>query len=214
MLGMPASVTAEEDGTLYVTGLGEEPSRWVAIEPYVYRELYGHERIVFPTDGDGEVTRFFQANLPIMAFERLAFYETQAFNLPLLGATLFIFLITIIAWTSSLVRRKGQRGLPMVARLAAGSAALLFLAFVVLTGIGLGDDPFELTYGVPELVQTALTVAMVGTGVTGAALLFLIPVWRSEYWTLWSRLYYSLVVIALLAFVWFLYFWNLLGHQY
>lgn len=215
-LAAPTKVTAQDDGSLLISGLAPDPgaTRWIEVEPYIYRERYGTARIVFQADDAGEVTRFFHDGFPPVAYEASAFYETQSFNLWLLGVTFLLFLSTVVAWLVSLVKRKGQSGFAMIARAVAGTAALLFLAFVVLFGMGTGDEAFQLVYGVPPLVQTALTIGIVGTVLAALAAIFLIPVWRSGYWTFWSRLYYSIVVFGLLAFVWFLYFWNLLGHQY
>jgi hypothetical protein len=40
------------------------------------------------------------------------------------------------------------------------------------------------------------------------ALAFTVPAWTRRYWGLAGRVHYTLIALAGLAFVWFLYYWN------
>jgi hypothetical protein len=40
---------------------------------------------------------------------------------------------------------------------------------------------------------------------------FLVPVWKRHYWRPRGRIYYTLLVLAAIAFTWFLAFWKLLA---
>ena len=42
------------------------------------------------------------------------------------------------------------------------------------------------------------------------ALSLTVPVWIGRYWSMLGRAYYTLVALATVGFVWFLYYWNLL----
>jgi hypothetical protein len=54
------------------------------------------------------------------------------------------------------------------------------------------------------LITTVLAVALPFAGVMG---------WRSARWSWLSTLHYALVVLAILAFIPFLVYWNLLGFR-
>jgi hypothetical protein len=41
-------------------------------------------------------------------------------------------------------------------------------------------------------------------------IVFAVLVWKNKYWTVVGRVHYSLVVLAALAFTWFLSYWGLL----
>jgi len=38
--------------------------------------------------------------------------------------------------------------------------------------------------------------------------------WRNHYWSVWGRMYYTLVTLGAVAFIPFLLSWNLLGFLY
>ena len=38
--------------------------------------------------------------------------------------------------------------------------------------------------------------------------------WSHAYWSMGSRLYFSAVTLLTLGFIWFLYYWNLLGFHF
>lgn len=43
------------------------------------------------------------------------------------------------------------------------------------------------------------------------ALVLTVPVWMGRYWGVLRRAHYTLVALAAVGFVWFLYYWSLLG---
>jgi hypothetical protein len=60
---------------------------------------------------------------------------------------------------------------------------------------------------------------VLGLGVLSAVLAVVALVcaalaWKNRFWGLASRLYYTLVTVAAVAFVWFLNYWNLLGWRF
>jgi hypothetical protein len=60
---------------------------------------------------------------------------------------------------------------------------------------------------------------VLGLGVTSAvltigALVYTVLAWKDSYWGIAGRAYYTLVTVAVVAFVWFMNYWNLLGWRY
>lgn len=103
----PIKVVANEDGTISVTaamGAGGAPKKWREVAPYLWQDTDSTDRLAADVV-DGEVTRFsMEPYAPIMVFERLSAW--RALSMPLLVASLFVVLLTVIAWpVSALVRR-------------------------------------------------------------------------------------------------------------
>jgi len=53
-----------------------------------------------------------------------------------------------------------------------------------------------------------------GAVLTVGALVYSVLAWKSSYWGVASRVHYTLVTVAAVAFVWFLNYWNLLGWRF
>ena len=103
----PVKVMANEDGSISVpaaTGPSGAPRKWREVEPYVWQDTAGNDRLAADVV-DGEVTRFgFEPYASIMVFERAT--GLRALAMPLLAASLAILLLTVLAWpVSALVRR-------------------------------------------------------------------------------------------------------------
>jgi hypothetical protein len=177
-----AKVSVDGKGRLVVPvwpGVNGEPRRWVEVEPFVWQDLAGHERLAAEVK-DGKITRFSEDTFsPFMIFYRPAWYKNSALVLPLLIASLAIFLLTVLLWpVRALVRRYYKRPLVLegalrrtylwsrVASLAilltmAGWFALLLAMLSSLELLSAASDPFV------YLLEAASFVTFLG----GAALL-------------------------------------------
>jgi hypothetical protein len=54
---------------------------------------------------------------------------------------------------------------------------------------------------------------LIGSALGIASILLVALLWKRRYWSLPERLHNALTVLAALAFIWFLYNWNLLSFQ-
>jgi hypothetical protein len=151
-------------------------------------------------------------------FEKLAWYETAGFNMALLAASLLIFVSMIVAATIGAVRSRRHRGEPKgdargtraATRILLGISALNVL-FVLGTFIWGNPKPM---FGVSPAFQVVLGLGVLSAALTAGALVGMALAWKDRYWGTASRLYYSVVSVAALAFVWFLNQWNLLGWRF
>jgi hypothetical protein len=87
------------------------------------------------------------------------------------------------------------------------------LSVLYLIGYALvlsNPNPVELLYGDPPLLRVVEVLPLPITVLAAGALALTVAVWIRRYWGLAGRVHYTLVVLAGLAFVWFLYYWNLL----
>jgi hypothetical protein len=48
---------------------------------------------------------------------------------------------------------------------------------------------------------------------SGLLVVLALLAWFRRYWGLVARIHYSMVAVAVIAFVWFLHAWNLLGYH-
>jgi CubicO group peptidase (beta-lactamase class C family) len=212
------NVSATEDGPLLTRPLGGEPQRWVAVKPLVFREAGGQGDMVFREDGQGRITALFFDSSPTWAFVKLTWYQTPAFHGGLLAVCVVLFLSAIVVWPigAFLGRRKSgaaalRPGLSRLARWLAGGTSTLSILYLIGYALVLSNpNPVELLYGDPPLLRAVevlpLPIAVLALG----TLAFTVVAWRRRYWGVAGRVHYTLVALAGLAFVWFMYYWNLL----
>ncbi|MGH3147256.1 MAG: serine hydrolase domain-containing protein, partial [Rubrobacter sp.] len=218
-LTLARSVSVAEDGALLTRPLsGGDPQRWVQVEPLVFREVDGHGTLVFREDGQGRITHLFFDVPQTWAYVRLAWYETPAFHAGLLAISAVLFLSAIVVWPvgAFINRRRGKAGAlrPGLARWLAGGVSALSVLYLIGYPLALSviarSNPLEFSYGNPPLLRPVQVLPLLIVVLALGALSFTVPAWTRSYWGMAGRVHYTLVALAGLAFVWFLYYWNLL----
>lgn len=83
---------------------------------------------------------------------------------------------------------------------------------MVFTGVLLSVmlDPNEIVFGISPFLQKLLMGTQVIAVLAAITLLGCLIAWVMRYWRFSGRLHYTLVALAGVGFVWFLYHWNLL----
>ncbi len=193
--------------------------QYAEIEPLVFQQLDGGDKIVFKADSSGRITHAFLDGIPYMALEKLAWYQTPTFHYLLLAFCVLLFLTAALGWPLAalsrvLCRRKcAGVAAPKAARWLAGVMGGLFVAFLicVLSAVG---DVYELLSGVPAILKIGLALPLIAALLGFGVLFHVVKAWRKGYWTRCHRIHYTLVFGAALVFIWFLNFWNLLGWRY
>lgn len=218
-LMMIIKVKATDEGTLltpYPAGLGAK--QWVEVEPLVFRELGGQETLVFQEDSQGRITRVFISEFPFVALVKLPWYQSPIFHYSLLAVSMMLFLSTL-AWPIGALfrvlckRKKEEKRAPRLARWCAGVMSLLFLLFV-LGMVGILSDQMNIMFGVPPLLKILLILPLISVVLAIGTLIVAFLAWKNKYWSGCARLHYTLVILAALAFIWFLNYWNLLGFRF
>lgn len=159
----------------------------------------------------------------IYTYERVPWYEDPSF-----ANTLFCFCILLFAsvfiwplmWlkekrnTENILPKKGSQ----YALWLAGTAVLLQIAFISGLYFLLNySDAFNAYYTqlqAPLQLILLLTIPVIASVFTVGTLICAIFVWKNKYWDLKNRLHYTLVLAALIIFMWWLNFWNLLGYNF
>ena len=206
------TVTPTADNKLVIPGLLGDVAQYVEVAPGVVREEDGDRTIAFVEDGKGEVVGMV-GQLAFIPFSKLHWYDASPFHFGLLG---FSFLLFVFAVVSALRHWKTDKAGPKPARWARlnlGVLGALNLVFVVAFAAIIAAGTDELIFAVPKGLYAVLTLPLVGLLLNALAVYLVVRVWREGYWTRASRFFHTAGVVAAIAFVWFLNYWNLLGYR-
>jgi len=204
------------DGTLFMaTPYGD--MQLVEVEPLFFRQVDGQFHFLFREDSQGHITYLFTDMIPQFGFEKVQWYETVGFNMPLLlGSLLLFFSMLLVALIRALWNRRlssdetsTARGARVAYRLMIG-ISILNLLFVIGTFLW-GQ---QVAFGIPLAYKVVMGLSVLSAILTVGALVYAMLAWKNSYWSIAFRSYYTLVTIAAVAFVWFLNQWNLLGWRY
>jgi CubicO group peptidase (beta-lactamase class C family) len=218
--GQTAVVSDSGDGTLlFSTDFGE--GRFVEVEPLYFRQVDGPRSAVFREDDRGRLTRMYLDPVNFTAFDKLNWYETPGFNMPLLLVCVLAFLSMIPVGLIRLIRdrcrsserKPASRGARAAQWIILGISLMNLLVLVTMAWGANGGIPNELL-DPPLILKIALGLGVLAAVLTIGALVYTALAWKDSYWGVAGRAYYTLVTVAAVAFVWFLNYWNLLGWRY
>src|SRR5215204_2864284 len=103
-----------------------------------------------------------------------------------------------------------SRGPPVASWIIVG-ICVLNLLFVVGTVLWFNPVP---VFGVSMIYRIVLGLGVLAAVLTVGALIYSALAWKRSYWGIATRVHYTLVTVAAVAFVWFLNYWNLLGWRF
>jgi CubicO group peptidase (beta-lactamase class C family) len=217
LVGLAGTVTISDpgDGTLLLaTPYGDW--RFVEVEPLYFRQLDGPFALVFREDAQGRITHMFSDFMPQFAFEKLSWYETPGFAMALLLVCVLAFLSMIpVVLVRALRNRRlssDRKPAPRAARVAGWiilGISVLNLLFPV--GFALWVIPPSVVHPLTVIAKIVLGLGVMSAVLTVGALVYTVLAWKYRYWGIAFRAYYTVVMVAAVAFVWFLNYWNLLG---
>lgn len=212
LTGPTINVTNPGDGSLLL----ESPfGDWRIVEekPLYFRFVDSSYHVAFREDDRGRMVYLFTDLTPMMSFEKVSWYETLGFNMPLLMTSLLLFLsvlpVALIRFLRNRRRVAGQKSWRVASQLIVWISVLnlLFIAGNMIWGQ-------QIVFGIPFAYKVTLGLGVLSTLLTIGALVYTTLAWKDSYWSIAYRVYYTLVTIAAAAFVWFLNQWNLLGWRY
>lgn len=213
-------VTAGENGELTVTVMGEgevyggfpKVSQWVEIEPLLFRRVDKERYMAFQENEEGEIINLASGSGYHGSFVKIPWYESNRIQLFLLISYIAVFLAATIV--STIKFAKGERN-PLQ---SSGLIALLFVTviFGVLYTLFLrriaGFPAFA--FGVSSSAQIMLTLLLVVSVLSIGFLIVLIGRWSAGKMKTFDKIFYSIVMISFIGAVYWLNYWNLLGHKY
>ena len=213
-------ISRNDDGTISSPDLKERsgvPKKFREIDPLLFRDVNSQDLLGFKRDSSGRLVAVI--DFPFMVFQEAPWYENSALHLPLVIGGLAIMLLALIFWPVAAVLRK-HYGKPMSLgprerklHLFTRIDCLLYLVFFASFGgfftVALKDIGLFSPRGVPwlHLIQFVGWIAVLGSLV---AFYNAFLAWRDSSRWLWSRIGESLIALACVAVIWFLFTWNLL----
>lgn len=203
-------------------------TKLVEVEPLLFYRLNDDDYVAFGADERNRITYLFHPlDLGPAGFEKLPWYETTYFQVPVAIFFVVAFVSAFGIWPVGALKRrfgkgsksnsseKGHFSTAKLAWLVAGLISTLYLVFLVGMGVVFWQhDPLEFIYEVPSTLRVLLYVPLVAAGLTVALPIFAALAWKNQYWSIRKRWHYSLVTLAALGFIPFLHYWNLLGFRF
>ncbi|MBW2558621.1 MAG: beta-lactamase family protein [Deltaproteobacteria bacterium] len=198
------------------------------VKPYTFRSVTGvrafHGDQVFVRNPEGHVTHYYLANAPFLPFKRIPLFATTRFVDMVKIICIAVFLSVFIWPVRAIIRKREKLKeidapiLGQTARWVTGSAAILLLLFVLLLSTMMSQTNLVEQFLTSISVPPALILLLVMPIIAAALTLFVIPLnvlaWVKKYWTFQDRIHYTLLTAALVAFMWWLDFYNLLGWRF
>jgi len=216
VLGRDVLVSANSDGSLMIRFENSPETRWIRTDENLFRKDDAREYVSFAVDEKGNAYRLHQGSRPILAYERIAWWETTAFHISLQVAVISIFVsILIAALIGKFKRRKTKNveqdsGPARTARLLGNLVSLVHPLFI----IGFMAIQMKVVSGNFDLLfYTVLTLPIILTVLSLMITIYAAIAWRKSFWGLGGRVHYSLLAAAALANSWFLYYWNLICYR-
>ncbi len=209
-------VRVRVDGGALLVDTRVGPQRFFEFEPGFLRTLDGNDAMYIGDDGQADRGYVFVNSALVYALEKVLWYDSPIFNRVLLIVVLLLCLSTLIAEPVRMVRarrqdqtRTAQPRLAVIARwigligAALSVMTMVCLYFFINDGLSIVLGTVPLRY---PLTFLPLSIAVM----TAGAIVFTGLAWVEDYWSIGERGHYTLLTIALVGFVWFLYFWNVL----
>ncbi|WP_276259077.1 serine hydrolase domain-containing protein [Haloglomus litoreum] len=194
------------------TQFGFGATRWVELEPNVYREVDGDGLLVFRDSDDGMVL-FLDRN-PAAAFQQLPVHETAGTTLVVALGSLALFSLSVLGWGLLAAYRWRIDQPPWSRRTwaARGLVGLLVvLLLVLLAALNVAASaPFAVMAGEHPFVDAALAVPYLVVPVVLAIVGIAALAWRQSEWGLGTRVHYTGLALAGLVVLWELSYWNFL----
>jgi len=128
-------VLATDSGTISVpalTGIDGQPKRWQEVEPFVWREVGGSERLAAKVD-DGRVTMWSVDEVsPFIVFQPVEWWRSGSWLLPAFAISLVLLALTLVAWPVGAIARRRYRAAPTVVGTDARALRVLRLAALAI----------------------------------------------------------------------------------
>lgn len=220
---MDMEIKDNKNGTLIVhefTSAKEETTTTlVEIENGVFLREDGRGKFAFRFDKDGKVTYAFN-DVSENSFEKIKFYDKREFIMLALVISISMFFTNAILVIISFIKRKNKKYKESEKSRVIKFLKPLNIIIEVFNSIGtLGtiilavmmiyNNDFSLKY----LLYFFLTLVIVATIMVLFSLALLIYYLFKKMGSIRVKIYYMILNIANLVFVWYLYYFNILGYK-
>lgn len=231
-------VTANADGTLTIqsTGMGDHSSamggfegatQWVEVLPLHFERVDDEGVVAFVQDDNGNIVQMISGQGYHSSFAKLAWYESQGFQMNFIGLAaiilltfgLAVFFFMPIGALIRKLRKKTSAPQPKAATAALiwGGVVTQWLAMSIFGTIGalyainsVAGLP-NFTWGVSPEIINALNSVYLPVLLSLSLPILAIVSWVKGWWGLGTRILYTTAAIATLMVIWWANYWNLIG---
>jgi hypothetical protein len=214
LVGSEVKVSLGDPGELVVTTpLGT--FRGYEAEPGLFRDTEASVDVAFQENDAGQVTHLFVGPLPIMAADRLSFWQRPAVHRMIIIGCLLLIVSTLVLMPIRWLVQRSVDGVPPLGgrergwRWLALAVSLLDIGFLVGLDLLVGN-PASLLAGHAGPIKAVLVAPMVSVPVTLAVVVCALAAWKSRLWGRWGRVHYALFALAAVVFLVEMNYWNLL----
>ena len=215
------TVTPSADGTITTSLLKRangKPMKLREDAPLVFRDVDGEDYLAFQRDRTGRMELMYSP-YPLFIFQRVGLGQDRKVLLPVVLVSLALMALTLLLWpVAALVRRHYRRPLELTPqqrriRLAVKIVVALDILFVAgiaaivvygLTNIAAFND------GLNKWIYLAQFIGVLGAVGTVVVLYDAINSWLSKGRTIWYKLNATILALACLGLLWFVFVGNLL----
>ncbi len=213
-------VFRNEDGTISAADLKDmsgDPIKFREVGPMMFRDVNDQDRLAFKRDSSGNLVGVI--DFPFMVAQKAPWYESSGLQLPLIICSLIVIVLTVLLWpVMALLRRHyakpltltpQQRRLRLLVRLVCVAFIVFFAAYLGFFTAALKDIGMLSPKGNPwlRLIQLVGWVGVLGTLI---ALYNAARSWQEPARWLWSRIGDTLIALACLGVICFVFTWNML----
>ncbi|HKL37401.1 MAG TPA: hypothetical protein VJ876_00810, partial [Bacteroidales bacterium] len=136
----------------------------------------------------------------------------------LMALSILVLIITLLYWPLAYFIRKEYHQ-PLEKHLSGGVkfvgwlAAVVFLIFVLALN-ALMNDPNQIVFGLSPAIRFIFVLPIIGAVLTLVVLYMNYRVWQRRVYNLSGKIHYTLLSLSLLASLWQLNHWNMLGFHF
>ncbi len=215
-----AQVVRNPDNTIKISGSKDfngETRHWREIEPLVYRDVNGQDRVAFQKDRNGQLEM--RPNFPAIIEQRVSWFNAKGFNLWLLVFIVTVLLLVILLWpVAALIRRHYGWKLELTStqrrsRRILRAVCLLDVVFFLgmLLTLATANDLAVLSGKLDMPMRIFQTIGLIGAFGTLFAIYAGIVSWSDRRLWMGTRIIHFLIVLACIGFTWFVVHWNLVN---
>jgi CubicO group peptidase (beta-lactamase class C family) len=194
------------------------------IRPLVFVENQYGIQLAFREDDQGNITHLIDLHLPAQTYEKVPWNANPLLHYILLVICCILFLSAILGGMIGgfihLFHKHHETEQPLLSTIARWlspiTSAIFLVVLVAFAAIYLDKNGFAMAiaFGQASTINVILTAWLVASILTLGVVVFTLIAWLKRYWGIASRIHYTMVTVAAVAFVWFLNYWNLLGFRY
>jgi len=197
---------------------GREAKYYVPTGKLTFREETSSNTLVFKENDEGEITHMIDGLISIVAFEKIPFKDSMKLHGTLMALSILVLIITLLYWPLAYFIRKEYHQ-PLEKHLSGGVkfvgwlAAVVFLIFVLALN-ALMNDPNQIVFGLSPAIRFIFVLPIIGAVLTLVVLYMNYRVWQRRVYNLSGKIHYTLLSLSLLASLWQLNHWNMLGFHF